>query len=540
MARTIKEERDRFLAFAFAGADLLIELDAEGRMSFIAGGYQALTGADPKTDNNRSLLDAVKLPERVMLERSLHQLQKRKRIGPIQIQFEHGPEPVVMRGMQALDDNIQRLAFTRLLPGSFPSRDEEVDEISGLLAAESFERLASRHMAEAKSGAGETELTMIHLAGLTSLVAGQDGISNMLRHVGGVLRSLSIDGRSAGQLGEGRFGFIHRKGESEGIAEDIAETIREQGIEPPPIDVSSIAIADPALSENEACKALGHVMRAFAGKVDGHESFASLDDALRQSYEDTAQRIAKFRSTVEGLRFRVHFQPIVKLKNSEISHFEALTRFSGDDSPFELINFAEDIGITQDFDQAVVKKVLESLEMRDARKKRPKIAVNLSTRSLDQDSFVDALIEQMKRAGGLAKGLTFEITESAEITNLERMANVIEKLQKQGHHVALDDFGAGAAAFHYIRALKVNYVKIDGAYIRKLLVDERDASIVAAMIEMCRNLNVGTIAEMVETKEQVDWLNAIGVDCAQGYYFAKPGPSLDISSPLLPTVAQAA
>ena len=537
MQASITKDRDRFLSFAFAGSDLLIELDQQATMTFIAGSFKAFTGEVLESALNRPFSDIVAAADETLAARSLEQLCKRKRIGPIQIKFKHGNERVVLRGIQALDDDMLYLAFSRLLAGSFPEAGD-VDEETGLLTSASFEKIANRHMASARHSDGRTEMTMVHLAGLTDLAGYPEKMTDLLKHVGGVLRSLSVDGSSAGQLADGRFGFIHEKGEAEGIADDIKDVINEQGYDQIDVGVQSIEIAETVLSETEACKALGHVMRAFAGKVDGQENFASLDDALCQSYDDTARRINEFRRTVESLRFQVHFQPIVKLSDYSISHFEALSRFRGGDSPFEMINFAEEVGITQDFDLAVVRKVLEQIEPRSAQRRIPKIAINLSTRSLDMDSFVNDLLRMLQGSGSLAKWLTFEITESAEIKNLERMAKVIEKFQRLGHEVALDDFGAGAAAFHYIRALKVNYVKVDGAYIQKILTDRRDASIVKAMIEMCHSLEVGTIAEMVETQEQVDVLTNMGVDCAQGYFFAKPGPSLDIPSPI--TVSEAA
>lgn len=532
MPASIVADRDRFLSFAFAASEVLIEIDQEGRMTFIAGGYTSMTGTKVEEDLERPLVDIVKPCDQVLVERTLAQLRKRQRIGPIQITMKNMSSPVILRGIQALEGNLQHLVFSRPMPGSGVSSTGEIDENSGLLVADDFNKVAHQHMIEARSGTNNTELTMIHLAGLAHLAGDTHKMADLLRHVGGVLRSLSVDGQSAGQLSDDRFGFIHRKGDAETVSEDIAEAIREHGIEEIGIDVQSVEIGEPLLSEHEAIKALGHVMRAFAGKVDGQESFATLDDALRQSYEETAHRISDFRRTVENLRFQIHFQPIVCLSDLTISHFEALSRFKGHDSPYEMINFAENVGITQDFDLAVVRKVLEQLEMRGSVKKKPKIAINLSTRSLDMDSFVEDLLRMLQGSGSLANTLTFEITESAEIKNLERMAKIIERIQRRGHHVALDDFGAGAAAFHYIRALKVNYVKIDGAYIKRILTDDRDASIVAAMVEMCRNLKVSTIAEMVETRAQLDALIDMKVDCAQGYLFARPAPSLDIASPI--------
>ena len=214
-----------------------------------------------------------------------------------------------------------------------------------------------------------------------------------------------------------------------------------------------------------------------------------------------------------------------------------MCRFDDSQSPFEIINFAEHVGLTHDFDLCVVRKVLETFAYRPPQKRRPNISVNLSARSLEQDGFVDNLLNLLGDVGSLAGSLVFEITESAEIRNLDRMAKVIDRLRARGHRVALDDFGAGAAAFHYIRSLKVDHVKVDGAYVQRIVSSKRDCSIVRAMTELCKNLGVSTIAEMIEEEEQVRLLQDIGVDSGQGFLFARPSPSIDLPSPLLPRLA---
>jgi len=522
-------DRDRFVSFAFAAADMLVELNAQYDISYTAGSLLALTGQDPQRVIGRRFVDLVVASDRVLVERMFEQLKSAPRIGPVQITFAGKTVPVAMRGIRAIDDGKVRLTFAQLSPGLF-AFDEPTDGATGLLAPDSFEKLVNRHMGQSRASGDASELTLVKLIGLSD-EADDSSREDVMLHVGGLLRSLSLDGRSAGRLADGRFGFVHRRGAASEIESQIRDVVRQRGGSEVEVAASHVDICEPVLSESEACKALSHVLRTFAGKVDGEESFASLGDALRDSYDATAKRIAKFRHTVENLRFQLHFQPIVGLKDRRLSHFEALSRFRGVDSPFEMINFAEDVGITRDFDLAVVRKVLEALDSTDRNKPRPKIAINLSTRSLDQDSFVDDLLTLLSGCGALAKTIAFEVTESAEIKNLERMATVLERLRSKGHRVALDDFGAGAAAFHYIRALKVDYVKVDGAYIQKVLTCSRDASIVKAMTEMCKSLGVGTIAEMIEDEEQASSLLAMGVDCGQGYLFGRPTPSLHYTPP---------
>ncbi len=117
------------------------------------------------------------------------------------------------------------------------------------------------------------------------------------------------------------------------------------------------------------------------------------------------------------------------------------------------------------------------------------------------------------------------------IKDLQATNTVLQVLRADGHKICLDDFGAGAASFPYIQALEVDYVKIDGAYVKRMETHPRDRAILKAMVGLCRDLGVGTVAEMVETESQAKALVDLGVDYAQGYLFGRP--SLDFTFPQL-------
>ena len=119
----------------------------------------------------------------------------------------------------------------------------------------------------------------------------------------------------------------------------------------------------------------------------------------------------------------------------------------------------------------------------------------------------------------------FEITESTTIQDLDMVNHFIRILQDEGYKVCLDDFGAGSASFQYLHQLNVDYVKIDGSYTRKLLSSERDAIMLKNLSQMCMDLNIKVIAEMVEQEEQAERLRNMGIGYGQGYLFGKAKPS---------------
>ena len=131
-------------------------------------------------------------------------------------------------------------------------------------------------------------------------------------------------------------------------------------------------------------------------------------------------------------------------------------------------------------------------------------------------------MELIQQDESLSDRMVFEITESSYITDLDRVNNFIGILHGNNFEVALDDFGAGAASFEYLQKLEIDYVKIDGKYIRCIDQSKRDLAMVKSLTSMCRDMGIKVVAEFVETEEHFRILKDIGVHYGQGYLFGKP------------------
>jgi EAL domain-containing protein (putative c-di-GMP-specific phosphodiesterase class I) len=220
--------------------------------------------------------------------------------------------------------------------------------------------------------------------------------------------------------------------------------------------------------------------------------------------------------------FDIVYQPIVGLTDGRIHHYEVLTRFAEGGSPFETLQLAENVGLICDFDVAVCRRVAQVIQKDVAAGKPLDYAVNLSGRSIQEARVIEALRKAVEPLGPHRKHFMVEVTESFKIDNLEQANRYIQAMRADGIRVCLDDFGAGEASFSYIQALAVDFVKVDGAYIQNMIESGRDMAILSAMVTLCRQLPVGTIAERVETKEQADRLRELGIGYGQGWYFGKP------------------
>ena len=174
-------------------------------------------------------------------------------------------------------------------------------------------------------------------------------------------------------------------------------------------------------------------------------------------------------------------------------------------------------------DRWVIHKALSELADRsDDDDARYTIAINLSGTSLSEDRFLEDVINELETQKLPTGAICFEITETAAISNVARVVHFMQTLRKLGCKFSLDDFGSGLSSFMYLKNLPVDYLKIDGQFIRNVVDDTVDESMVRAIREVGQAMGIETIAERVETRQVLEKLGTLGVEFAQGYYIARP------------------
>jgi EAL domain-containing protein (putative c-di-GMP-specific phosphodiesterase class I) len=206
-------------------------------------------------------------------------------------------------------------------------------------------------------------------------------------------------------------------------------------------------------------------------------------------------------------------------------HWEALLRPEPDEAApvsgvQEFITFAETAGLSEELDWAVLAAVCAAA--RTVRGSR--IAANLSGLTLQSPDFREKLLALLDAEPLLSHRLLVEITETAEIENEAEAVRTVEALRERGLPLCIDDFGAGAAAFRYLRAFRVDYVKIDGLYVTAAGRSAQDRGIVAGMVELARTVGARVVAERIETEAEARLMQELGVDYGQGWLFGRPGP----------------
>lgn len=537
----LRYERDRFVAFAFASADAFLELDTDQVIQHASGAVQWLAGAKPEELEGKEMVGLVERADRPLLKAALSTAVTQGRFGPLGLRVSpKGRKPlrVVAFGTHLpIHGGRTFVALSARRLGEVSAKQQEdMDAETGLLEKGAFGEMAQKAMAAANEGGRPYNMTLLDLDGIDKLRErmDDDAADKLVANIAAHMKANSVNGDSAGRLDDDKFGLVHDADlDVSALQETIAATVKEADPKGEGLEVGSTTVdLEGEMSEADNARALLYTINKFS-ESHGDFTIDQLSDGYKQMLDETREKIATFKAVISEGTFDVLFQPIVDLSDRSIHHYEALARLRSmgpDSSPFQFITFAEEVGVIGDFDIAMSKKVIAKIKAARKKGERLSIAVNLSGRSLESPAFVTELHDILKSCDTIREELMFEVTESAKITDLESTNKFLQSLRGLGHHVCLDDFGAGAAAFQYLRALEVDYVKIDGIYVREAFTTPNGKVFLKSMASLCSDLAIQTVGEFVETEEVSDFLHQVGVNYGQGYLFGKPGMILSVKT----------
>lgn len=237
------------------------------------------------------------------------------------------------------------------------------------------------------------------------------------------------------------------------------------------------------------------------------------------------------REVLDEGRFELWCQPIVNLRSPQPaqSHFELLMRWRDRDGqvrpPAELIAAAERYQLGPRLDRSILGSLLAWAEKHpDAAAGIQQCNLNLGAATLADEDFGTYLAHRLRRSPLRADQVCVEITETSVVRDMTRTRRFIAQMRDLGCRFALDDFGTGFCSFSYLRNLKVDYLKVDGSFVRGIDQPGLSEAVVRSITESAHLLDMRAVGEQVETEQQLDLLRSIGVDYAQGYYFQRPQP----------------
>jgi len=524
-------DRERYLAFAFAWADLIVEVE-DGAIAYAAGAAEPLLGRSAASLIGQPLDTVVSPGDRVLIQ-EVCQLAERHGRMPETVVRLAGRDGMRTRatltGHTLSGDSHLFLALRTLLrqPQAIDQRLER-DPETGLYSAKDFQALAAARL-KSKDAAGQpADLTLVSIDGLDQACKSMpaDDREALMAAVGTLIRASSLDGDSATLVDEGKFGLISSGADGAQLEKQVADLVAavapDSGVE---VSSAVIKVGDAtAISEADLAKGLLYTLQKFQAS-EGAVSLQTLASKMNSLVDDTCGKIASFKNIVARQAFDVALQPVIAIRTGEIHHFEALCRFQGagtDASPYKVITFAEETGQIHQFDLSMAVKVVRWMENFPRNNDSYRVAVNVSGYSIFQESYLDGLFKLLARNPWTAGRLIFEVTESSRMADLEQANSFIQKLRAGGYEVCLDDFGAGAASFQYLSTLDVDVVKLDGSAVKNAMRSAKGRAFLSALTELCRRLSVDTVAEMIDTPETLNFVRDCGCDFVQGWLFGKP------------------
>ena len=516
--------RDRFLAFAFASADLLLEISEDGTILFVTGAVKSLTGESGEELEGSNWLNLFSPFEQSRMLALQEEAPNGVRCGPFLINMDQKKtdRKAVVTGIKMPYSHSFFITISlsnELMEQMSSTIDDEFDD--SIYNQHQFIDAAEQVFAFAKTTDKEADLTVFDFE-RTETIPEEDWAS-IMGDIAKELRNQSLDGKAVAELADGRLGLIHdHNTDMEEIKGKIESLVKEKFPDSGDLDIKGRTIEGSAeeLSAEDAEKAFYHTINELSQGNDISSDISNLSESLKTLVSENQEKIQKFTSYIETVNFTFNYQPVAKLNNHELCYYEMLCRFNDGDTK-EWIKFGEDAGLAAQLDLAVCERVTNHLKNKLGGS-RTMYAMNLSRHSLPDGDFVEQFNELMEKHKDLNERLIFEITGARKISPEPPTQKFIKSLRERGFKVALDGLGADARSIEVLNTLECDFVKLESSYGTTLPDSQHDQTLVANLAKLCLEKGIKFIGKHIETKEQAELMKMLKVEFGQGFYFGKP------------------
>ena len=416
------------------------------------------------------------------------------------------------------------------------------DSITGLYNRYEFEKRLSFALKYSSSREGQSIMCYVDLDQfkIVNDTSGHTVGDELLKHIAVILQKGVDEKDIVARLGGDEFGILFlgkSLSEVKKMANNILRSIKDYRF----THADKIFVVGASMGmvpiERECCSLVDIISAADAACYQAKENgrncihVASRDDKMMEERRGEMQWLAKLTQALEEDKFRLYVQPIVSLMHKEaaIKHYEVLIRLEDNDgkiiSPMAFIPPAERYGMMPRIDRWVIEEVFkEYAELQAKNFSLYSFSINLSGTSLSDQKLSSYIEELFIRYQVPYQSICFEVTETAAVANLNTALEFINKMRALGCKFSLDDFGSGLSSFSYLQNIPVDYLKIDGSLVSNVDSNEVNRAMVKSINEISHVMGMKTICEFVENEEVEKVLKEMGVDFAQGYYYAKPEP----------------
>ncbi len=560
--------RPRAMATLEAMGESVITVDADGRIDFINQSAVALLGQSVDQVKGRlfsevaSLIDEVDRhnlgdPVRKALSTQARVTGGKRAVlvpanGAAERSVELSVSPLRMEGSDAagvvivLHDTSELRGITRQM-----TYQASHDALTGLVNRREFERRLQEAMDSSRTGDVTHALCYLDLDRfkLVNDTCGHTAGDNMLREVATLIKDAVRDSDTVGRIGGDEFALLLvgcPLEKARQIADDVVRSVADYrfvwkdkifniGVSIGLVELGRDggAIEDILNSADSAC---------YVAKKQGgvHVHVYSAREEATARHRGEIHWLQKLQGALRDNKFELYCQPIVHARVGGVRGpaFEVFVRIEGENGqpgapPAEFIRAAERYRLMPHIDRWVVQAVLSALGRGGLKLPAGRsVAINIAGQTLGDAEFLEYVVECFDHTGASPGDICFEVTESSVVANLDHARRFIEVLHGMGCEFALDDFGSGLSSFSNLKTLPMDYLKIDGSFMRNLAGDSVNQAVVAAMIELSRSLNFRVVAEQVEDQSSLDTARSMGIDFIQGFIIGRPQPLSIMPVPL--------
>lgn len=559
------KEKELLMVTLESIGEAVITTDTVGRIQYLNPVAQSLTGWPGEKAVGRHLQEVFVLPdlERQAIDDPVKTCllrdtvitsggdRKLRRVDDEEIAIEYSTAPIRDRTGDVVGTVLVFRDVTEMRGLARQLRYQAThDDLTGLINRREFEMRLSAAHDSARLHGQQHALCYLDLDQFKVVndTCGHIAGDELLRQLAQLLLTRMRSSDTLARLGGDEFGVLLSccpLDKARGLAETLREVVSEfrfvwqdkaftvgVSIGLVPISAESVSVIELLSAADAAC---------YVSKDSGRNRVhvAQPDDVALSRHQGELHWVQRITHALEDDRLQLYCQSILPLgrQASSLRHYEILLRMVDEKGqivlPMAFLPAAERYGHMPALDRWVIQHTLDVYHrLQENGAGNVGFSINISGPSLCEPRFLDFVTHQVSRLGKAASGICFEITETAAITNFTQARQFIHALQAMGCRFALDDFGSGLSSFGYLKNLPVNYLKIDGSFIRDMVEDPIDCAMVTAIHQLAQVMEIETIAEFVEDDAILLKLRALKIDYAQGMAIHSPR-ALELEFPCL-------
>lgn len=438
--------------------------------------------------------------------------------------------PAVEKGLDSLVQKIyDQLAF-----------ESAHDQLTGMKTRKEFERCLAQAVARSKRNNQYYVLIYMDILQFKIInnTCGYEAGDSLLREIGERIRSVLSDDMVAGRIGGNEFAIlVPTESEHKGflLATEFKAAVEEKRFSANDqsfVIETVVSLVGFDQHNDQVLELLRSVeSAAVITKKSGHKEIQVVrpGDSRIEERDEVMSWVARINRALDQNTLKLRCQKIapVDAGSGSLPHYEILLTVVDDKGehlpPADFIRAAEEYSRMGAVDRWVIETVLSwMVKNRSMLQKMGGFSINLSGHSMNDDSFLDFMFENLVRHEVPRDKLIFEVTETTAVANLEDAADFIQEMRSIGCRFSLDDFGAGQSSYAYLKRLPVDFIKIDGAFVKNIASDDVDYALVKSITEMGHFLNKKIIAEYVSDADILEVVSDIGVDYVQGFHLGRP------------------